>query len=94
MPLELDLDKIEVEVSSRNVWQTTQTTFNVINHIIILTVAVYMTYVTYSTGNRAISWHVFLCTLGVSLDLFNKKKLNSSMVMYPCILKVSYFLYI
>lgn len=69
MSLELDSERSKIDVSSGGAWQTIQTIFNVLNHIIILIVAVYMSYVSYNTGNRAISWHVFLCTLGVSCDL-------------------------
>lgn len=47
-------------------WKYIQTSFNVANHILILIVSIYMAYVTYSNGNVAISWHVFLCTIGVS----------------------------
>lgn len=47
-------------------WQSIQIVFNVINHILISIVSIYMTYVAYSNGNVAVSWHVFLCTTGVS----------------------------
>lgn len=50
----------------RTTWQYIQTAFNVANHILISIVSIYMGYVTYSNGNLAISWHVFLCTIGVS----------------------------
>lgn len=55
------------EMSTRNTWQVVQTVFNVLNHAMIIIVAVYMTRLTYLAGNQAISWHVFLCTVGVSV---------------------------
>lgn len=54
------------KMSNRFTWQSIQLVFNVINHILILIVSIYMAYVAYSNGNLAISWHVFLCTIGVS----------------------------
>lgn len=57
----------QTPVESRNmIWQSIQIVFNVLNHILISIASIYMTYVAYSNGNLAISWHVFLCTIGVS----------------------------
>lgn len=53
-------------MSTRSTWKSIQIAFNMINHILISIVAMYMTYIAYSNGNVAISWHVFLCTTGVS----------------------------
>lgn len=44
-----------------------QTYFNVINHIIVSIVAVYMSFLCYNAGNQPISWHAWLCALGVSI---------------------------
>lgn len=63
--LEVELAKAE-RMPVRTTWHAIQTGFNVLNHILILTVAVYMTRLTYNAGNLAISWHAFLCTTGVS----------------------------
>lgn len=56
-----------------DVFKTVQTIFNVLNHIIVCTVGLYMTYLcfNYVTGNAhpdyiLTSWHSLLCTLGVS----------------------------
>lgn len=56
---------------TRSAFQVIQTYFNVLNHSMIFTVAVYMTFFCYNTGvDRLISWHVWLCTLGVSEFFF------------------------
>lgn len=47
------------------VWQPIQSILNMINHAMILITSVYMTFLNYNTGNKAISWHAFLCTIGV-----------------------------
>lgn len=47
-------------------WQKIQTYFNVLNHILVSIVAVYMTCLCYRAGNKPISWHAWLCTIGVS----------------------------
>lgn len=62
--------------SKRSAFQVIQTYFNLLNHVMISTVAIYMTFLCYNAGNRLISWHAWLCTLGVSLKIgspFNKK---------------------
>lgn len=53
----------------QQVWRVTQIVFNILNHAMIAFVAIFMTYKTYTNGNTLISWHVFLCTLGVSEKL-------------------------
>lgn len=55
------------KMSARLTWQSIQLVCNVINHILISIVSIYMTYISYSSGNLAISWHVFLCTIGFQL---------------------------
>lgn len=65
-PKNIVLPAQATEVPDHFTWQSIQVAFNVINHILISIVSIYMTYVAYSNGNLAISWHVFLCTIGVS----------------------------
>lgn len=60
--------KASNSMSIRINWQSVHTTFNILNHILIAFVSIYMTYIAYSNGNVAISWHVFLCTIGVRLE--------------------------
>lgn len=48
------------------VWRMIQTVFNLVNHTMIIFVALYMTYKCYTLGNQPITWHIFLCALGVS----------------------------
>lgn len=55
--------------SMQNVLKMIQTCFNVLNHIIVSLVAVYMTFLCYNAGNQPVSWHAWLCALGVS-DVF------------------------
>lgn len=52
----------------RSAWQKIQSYFNLLNHILIFVVAIYMSVLCYGTGNRAISWHAWLCTIGVCGD--------------------------
>lgn len=49
----------------RSAWQKIQFVFNLLNHILIFVVAIYMSFLCYGTGNRPISWHAWLCTIGV-----------------------------
>ncbi|XP_055300560.1 transmembrane reductase CYB561D2-like isoform X2 [Sitodiplosis mosellana] len=51
----------------QSVWQKIQTYFNVLNHCMISIVAVYMTFFCYNVGNRLITWHVWLCSIGYQL---------------------------
>lgn len=39
---------------------------NILNLVFISAVAIYMTFICYRNGNKAISWHTWLCTMGVS----------------------------
>lgn len=47
-------------------WQKIQIYFNLVNHVLISIVAVYMSFLCYRAGSSAISWHAWLCTIGVS----------------------------
>lgn len=45
--------------------------FNVLFHISVSFIAIYMTFVCCRAGvDRALSWHALLCCVGVSTDLF------------------------
>lgn len=77
MTASTDLESKEMEkISAGCAGQVIQTYFNLLNHIMISTVAVYMTFLCYSIGNFPITWHVWLCTIGVSamLVFFKLKK--------------------
>lgn len=54
------------QMITRSAWQVIQTYLNVLNHVMIGAVTVYMTFFCYSVGNRLITWHVWLCSTGVS----------------------------
>lgn len=63
-----DLESRLIEkVPTRSAWQVIQTYFNMLNHVMISIVSVYMTYICYGAGNQIITWHVWLCTIGVSV---------------------------
>lgn len=49
-----------------NALRIIQTCFNLLNHIFVSIVAVYMTFLCYNAGNQPVSWHAWLCCLGVS----------------------------
>lgn len=40
--------------------------FNTINHILIGFITIYLTFICSQTSMNARSWHVLLCTIGVS----------------------------
>lgn len=68
-------------------WQSVQIVFNIINHILIAIVVTYMSSLCYRMGNMPISWHVWLCTVGVSnlnvkLQIANISICNSSSSKY------------
>lgn len=67
------------KMSARFTWQSIQIVLNVVNHTLISIASIYMTYVAYSNGNAAISWHVFLCTIGVSELLKNYYSICSTL---------------
>lgn len=63
--MEIESNKIE-KVQTRSAWQMIQTYFNVLNNCMASIAAVYMTFMCYNAGNKAISWHAWLCSVGVS----------------------------
>lgn len=48
-------------------WKTCQTYLDMINHILIATVTIYISFVSYGIGATPRTWHMWLCTIGVSL---------------------------
>lgn len=40
---------------------------NLINLIFVSVVAIYMSFLCYHDGNRPVTWHVWLCTIGVGI---------------------------
>lgn len=54
----------------RSAWQMIQTYFNVLNHVIALIIAIYMSFLCYNAGNKPVSWHAWLCTIGVRDSFF------------------------
>lgn len=62
------MEKIEVGMpaSAISAWRRVQIYFNVLNHVLISSVAIYMSFLCYRAGNLPISWHSWLCTIGVS----------------------------
>lgn len=63
-----DIESKQIEKDpTLSAWQVIQTYFNLLNHVMISIVAVYMTFLCYGVGNYLITWHVWLCTLGVSV---------------------------
>lgn len=69
--LEIESNKVSNK-NKQNAWEMIQSHFNLLNHIMISIVAVYMTFLCYYAGNKPVSWHAWLCTIGVS-D-FNQSK--------------------
>lgn len=67
--LELETSPNEATME-KSAWQKVQTYFNIVNHIMICIVAVYMSFLCYGTGNVPISWHAWLCTIGVRILSF------------------------
>lgn len=65
----LDIESSGNRTPTKTALQIIQTYFNVINHAIIFTVVIYMSFLCYNAGNLPISWHAWLCTMGVS-DFF------------------------
>lgn len=39
---------------------------NLVNLVFVSVVAIYMTFICYHNGNKAITWHTWLCMMGVS----------------------------
>lgn len=72
----IKMEKLEVGEQMNNVrwipmnpavstWQHVQIYFNILNHMLIFSVAIYMTFLCVRAGNLPISWHAWLCTIGV-----------------------------
>lgn len=62
--MEIESNKIK-KSPGRSAWEIIQTYFNVLNHIMASIVAVYLSFMCYNAGNKPISWHAWLCTVGV-----------------------------
>lgn len=54
----------------RTAAQVIQVYLNTLNHVFVSVAAIYMTFLCYNSENSKITWHVWLCTLGVSLSTF------------------------
>ncbi|XP_055300562.1 transmembrane reductase CYB561D2-like [Sitodiplosis mosellana] len=68
MKIQMEIESNEVENRpTRNAWQVVQTCFNVLNHIMACIVAIYMSVMCTNAGNKAVTWHVWLCTIGYQL---------------------------
>lgn len=51
--------------------------FNTINHVLIGYVTIYLSYVSYMNGfGKLFTWHMFLCTIGVSYYYRNLASLS------------------
>lgn len=66
------------ETPKRSASQLIQLIFNLINHILIIIVTIYMSYFTYNSIKYEVDkqlkiWHAFLCTIGVSAANSNWK---------------------
>lgn len=73
----MEMERKIDETPQRSVVQLIQIIFNVINHILIIVVAIYMTCLTYNSikyGEDKILkvLHAFLCTIGVSTRIYDK----------------------
>lgn len=68
--IELESERSKTDRASWTAWQIILTGLNILNHILIIIVAVYMTCLTYNSisekGNLLKFWHPLLCTIGVS----------------------------
>lgn len=51
---------------NRSAWKMIETSLNVLNHIVACIASIYMSVVCYRAGSKAVTWHVWLCTIGVS----------------------------
>lgn len=52
---------------NKSIFRIISTYINILNLIFVSVVGIYMSFVCYHNGNKAISWHVWLCTIGVSV---------------------------
>lgn len=53
---------------NRSIFRIISTYINILNLIFVSVVGIYMTFVCYHYGNAPVSWHVWLCTIGVSMS--------------------------
>lgn len=70
--LEIEENAAEQPTTNKR-WQKVQICLNVLNHITVIAVVVYMTYVCYNAEYQPITKHTWLCTIGVSIhfgDIF------------------------
>lgn len=59
-------------IVAESAWQLIQTIFNILNHILIIIVTIYMTYLAFTTIDKEkplMILHATLCSLGVSAKL-------------------------
>lgn len=80
--LETGNDETTPAPAGHNVWRAIQKRFNVINHLMNTAVAFYMTYFCYGAGNAPVSWHAWLCTIGVSFH----SNFGSNLILMTCFL--------
>lgn len=71
------------ETPKRSALQIIQIIFNIINHILIITVSIYMTCFTYNSVKYEVDkqlkiWHAYLCTIGVSTTDFTMKSFQQN----------------
>lgn len=69
--VQVPVERKSDETPKRSAWQLIQIIFNIINHILIIIVSIYMTWFTYNSVKYEVDkqlkmWHAFLCTIGVS----------------------------
>lgn len=81
--MEIESNKVE-KIPIRNAWQVIQTYFNVLNHVMASIAAVYMSFMCYNAGNKAISWHAWLCAVGVSYLIFFKNVFMNNVFFFFC----------
>lgn len=63
--MEIELNTVE-NGPNRSTLQVIETCFNVTNHILACIATVYMSVMSYRAGGTAVTWHAWLCTIGVS----------------------------
>ena len=63
--MEIELNTVE-NGPNRSTLQVIETCFNVLNHILACIASVYMSVMCYRASGTAITWHAWLCTIGVS----------------------------
>lgn len=73
------------EAPKHSALQIIQIIFNIINHILIITVSIYMTWFTYNSVKYAVDkqlkiWHAYLCTIGVSITVRTPKSFHNMLI--------------